>query len=234
MKVGKILSLFVIGDLHLSLGTDKPMDIFDGWKDYQTKISNNWKNNIEQDDVIVIAGDISWALKLQETYKDFNFINNLPGKKIILKGNHDLWFDTKSKVERYLKENNFNSISILFNNYYEYESYILCGTRGWINDKQEAQNEKIINREAGRLEISLSNGIKTGKEPIVFLHYPPIYNGIECEEILNVLKRYNVKKCFYGHLHSKSCDFAFIGDKYGINFQLISSDYLQFKPFKIM
>lgn len=229
-----LMSLYVIGDLHLSLGTDKPMDIFRGWDNYVNLIRDTWNYLVQPEDTVVIAGDVSWALKLEEIYEDFKFIHNLNGTKIILKGNHDLWFSTKSKVEKYIKENEFDSIKILFNNSYEYKDYVICGTRGWINEKGETVDKKVLLREAGRLRLSLEDGLKTGKEPIVFLHYPPVYASDECLEILEVLWEYKIKKCYYGHIHGHSCNYAINGERYGIDFRLVSCDFVQFTPQKIL
>ena len=228
------MSLYTIADLHLSLGTDKPMDIFRGWDNYVRLIHDTWEYLVAPEDVVVIPGDISWALKLQETAADFRFIDELPGIKIFLKGNHDLWFSTKTKVEVYLKEQGFTTIKILFNNCYEYGSYALCGSRGWMNLPGEAADKKVLLREAGRLRLSLEAGRQTGKEPLVFLHYPPIYGSSECEEMLEVLQEYGVKRCFYGHLHGNSCRYAINGERRGIDFRLVSSDFREFTPLKIL
>lgn len=228
------MSLYTLADLHLSLGTDKPMDIFRGWDNYVRLIEDTWRYLVDDEDVVVIGGDVSWAMKLEETYQDLAFIHSLPGKKIILKGNHDLWFSTKKKVEDYLKEQGFDSIYILFNNCYEYGDYVLCGTRGWINEQGENVDKKILNREAGRLRLSLEAGKKTGKIPIVFLHYPPIFGSNECYEILDVLHEYQVKRCIYGHLHGQSCKSAINGVRDGIEYQLVSCDFVQFTPQKIL
>lgn len=228
------MSLFGIADLHLSLGTDKPMDIFKGWDNYVYLIKESWNYLVSPSDTVVVAGDISWALKLPEVYADMKFINELNGTKIIMKGNHDLWFSTKTKVEQFLQENEFNSIKILFNNSFIYGDYVICGTRGWINEQGEAVDKKVLNREAGRLRLSLENGKRTGKTPIAFLHYPPIYGSNECHEILEVLLEHNVKQCFYGHLHGHSCSYAINGERLGINFALISCDFVQFTPQKIL
>lgn len=228
------MSLFTLSDLHLSLGTDKPMDIFKGWDNYVNLIRDTWNYLVAPEDTVVVPGDISWAMKLPEIYEDFTFLNRLNGTKILLKGNHDLWFSTKSKVERYISENHFDSIKILFNNSYEYGDYVICGTRGWINEPGEAVDKKVLNREAGRLRISLEDGRKTRKEPIVFLHYPPIYGGNECYEMLDVLREYDVKRCYYGHLHGHSCNYAINGERNGIHFQLVSCDYVQFTPVKVL
>ena len=228
------LSLYTLGDLHLSLGTDKPMDIFKGWDNYVRLIKDTWNNLVQPEDTVVVPGDISWAMKLEEIYEDFSFIHSLPGTKILLKGNHDLWFSTKGKVEKYIAEHGFDSIKILFNNSYEYGDYVLCGTRGWINEQGEAVDKKVLNREAGRLRMSLEDGKKTGKQPIVFLHYPPIYGSNECYEILEVLHEYGVKRCFYGHVHGASCGWAINGERGGIDFRLVSCDFVHFTPVKVL
>lgn len=228
------MSLYTLADLHLSLGTDKPMDVFRGWDNYVRLIEDTWTYLVQPEDTVVIPGDISWAMKLHEIDADMAFLDKLPGTKILLKGNHDLWFSTKTKVEDYLTEHGWHTIKILFNNCYEYDDHVLCGTRGWINEQGEAVDKKVLNREAGRLRISLEAGKKTGKEPIVFLHYPPVYGSNECYEILEVLKEYGVKRCFYGHLHGSSCSYAVNGERYGIEFRLVSCDFVQFTPQKVL
>lgn len=225
------MSLFAIADLHLSLGEDKPMDIFSGWDDYVNRLESNWKRLVTDNDTVVIAGDISWAMKLEETYEDFKFINDLPGKKIFLKGNHDYWWGTKSKIDSFLSEKELNNIAVLFNNTYTCDSFAVCGTRGWFLENDTEQDIKVLNREVGRLAMSIEAAIKTDKEPIVFLHYPPYYNGIECKEIIDVLLKYNIKKCYYGHIHGRSnFRFAFEGEYKGIDFRLISCDKVGFMP----
>lgn len=225
------MSLFAIADLHLSLGTDKPMDIFKGWTDYVARLKSNWEKLITDNDTVVIGGDISWAMKLEETYEDFKFINALPGKKIFVKGNHDYWWQTKKKIEDYLKLNNLNTISILFNNAYELDNYAVCGTRGWFYDAEADADKKIINREAGRLRTSIEAAIKTGREPIVFLHYPPVFQDRECEEIMSVLLEYKIGRCCYGHLHGGGAfKYAVNGNYRGIEMRLVSGDYLGFIP----
>ncbi len=225
------MSLFTIGDLHLSLGTDKPMDIFRGWDNYVNRLSDNWKKIVNDEDTVVIAGDISWAMKLSECEKDFSFINSLPGNKILLKGNHDYWWDTASKINRFLDENNFDKIKILFNNSYEVDDYVICGTRGWGLDCEKNEDVKILNRECGRLRLSLESSAASDKEKIVFLHYPPIYGDNVCEEIISVLREYKIKKCYYGHIHGKKMiNGAFNGEYKGIKFKLISCDAVLFNP----
>ena len=225
------MALFAIADLHLSLGEDKPMDVFAGWNDYTSRLENNWRKLVTDNDTVVVSGDISWAMKLEETLTDFTFIENLPGKKIFNKGNHDYWWSTKTKMDVFLKNNSLDSISILFNNSYVVDDYAICGTRGWFLENESQNDIKVLNREVGRLEMSIQSAIKIGKEPIVFLHYPPVYGTTKCDEIFNVLLKYDIKKCYYGHLHGKkNMRFAIEGEYEGIDFKLISCDRLSFMP----
>lgn len=225
------MSLFAIADLHLSLGEDKPMDIFAGWDNYVERLTKNWKALVTENDTVVIAGDISWAMKLEQTYTDFKYIDDLPGKKIFLKGNHDYWWGTKSKIDKFLDNNKLNSINILFNNTYECGEFALCGTRGWFLENESDADIRVLNREVGRLEMSISEAEKTGLEPVVFLHYPPVYGSTECSEIMNVLLKHNIKKCYYGHIHGKAnMRYAVEGEYKGVNFKLISCDRLAFMP----
>lgn len=226
-----IMSLFAIADLHLSLGVDKPMDVFPGWAGYVEKLEKNWRENVRPEDTVVVAGDISWGLDISEAKEDFAFLDQLPGTKILLKGNHDLWFSTKTKVEKFFAENGFSTLKILFNNAYEYGDRAICGTRGWMNDPIE---KKVLLRECGRLRMSLEEGKKFGKEPLVFLHYPPVFGGGECYEILDVLLEYRIKQVYYGHIHGYSSGYAINGIRNGIDFRLISCDFVQFNPVKIM
>ena len=225
------MSLFAISDLHLSLGVDKPMDVFRGWDHYVERLEENWKQLVRPEDTVVIAGDISWGLDLAETVEDFKWIDRMPGQKILLKGNHDLWFSTKSKVERFFQEQGFTTLKILFNNAYRYEDLVLCGTRGWMNDQTD---KKVLNRECGRLRLSLEAGKKLGGTPVVFLHYPPVYGSGDCPEILEVLHQYQIEQVYYGHIHGYSAGYAINGVREGIRFQLLSCDYLHFAPMKIV
>ena len=224
------MSLYVIGDLHLSLGTDKPMDIFGGWEGYVDKLLNNWQNKVRPEDTVVVPGDISWASRLSEAVTDFDFINRLNGRKIILKGNHDYWWTTMSKMNKFLEENGFDTISILNNNCYKYEKYGICGTRGWINDNTAPADAKVIAREAMRLEASICAAESEGLEPLVFLHYPPVFANDCNYDILDVLFRHSITLCYYGHIHGKSCEYAVKGIRDGIDYHLISSDYIKFDP----
>ena len=228
------MALFVLGDPHLSLGASKPMDIFPGWNDYVERLEKNWRKLIRPEDTIVLAGDISWAMRLTDTRKDFAFLQSLPGQKIIMKGNHDYWWNTYAKMNRFLEENGFDSIKILHNNHFAYDKYGIRGTRGWINDNSEPADAKVLAREAGRLETSLCSAEAAGLEPIVFLHYPPIYGTEYNYDILDVMYRHNIKKCYYGHVHGRAHQYAVCGERDGIDFRLVSADYVQFCPVRIL
>ena len=222
------MSLFAIADTHLSLGTNKPMDSFPGWNDYVARLGNNWNSIVKEEDTVVIAGDISWAINFNELYEDFSFLNDLTGKKIIVKGNHDYWWNTLSKMNKFIEENNFDSINILQNNSYDVDGISVCGSRGWMFESSEEHDEKILSREVGRIKMSLDSAVNENR--ILFLHYPPITTNSSCNEILDTLKEYGIKKCFYGHLHGMATKYAFEGEYDGIDFKLISADRLSFVP----
>lgn len=209
------------------------MDIFSGWNDHVSRLYKNWQERVLPEDTVVIPGDISWGMSLSGSLEDFRFIDSLNGRKIILKGNHDYWWTTVTKTDRFLAENGINTIKILNNNYYEYEDIGICGTRGWINDGSEPQDMKVILREAQRLERSIQVAVDSGFYPVVFLHYPPVFAGDRNDEIMSVLHRYDIKLCFYGHLHGYAHKSAVIGECEGIEFRLISSDFLHFSPLEI-
>lgn len=225
------MSLFAIGDTHLSFGTDKPMNVFRGWDNYVERLETNWNNLISEDDTVVIMGDISWAMNFKEMLEDFRFINSLKGQKIILKGNHDYWWNTMTKMNAFMEENSFDSIKFLFNNAYLCDGISVCGTRGWFYDAENDENtEKIILREAARLRTSIKAGRELGGEPAVFLHYPPVSKTQICQPIVDVLKEENIKHCYYAHLHSASAYNSFNGEMDGIKYELLSADYLKFCP----
>ena len=227
------MALYAIGDLHLSLNSNKSMEVFgEGWKDYVERIRDGFAN-IHDDDVTVLCGDLSWGMSLEESLKDFQFINELPGQKIIIKGNHDYWWNTVSKMEHYFTEHKLTSIEFLHNNCQFYDTVALCGTRGWFYelDGPSPHNVKMLQREVGRLETSL---LAAGnRKKFCFLHYPPLYHGYECPEILQMLEKYNVTACYYGHLHGASHRLAVNEIRRGIRFSLVSADYLGFIPKKI-
>lgn len=228
------MSLFAIGDLHLSLGGEKPMDVFGGrWQDYTEKIVKGFGAVVGEEDTTVLCGDLTWGMDMDAALEDFKFIHRLPGKKIILKGNHDYWWSTASKAKKFFAENQIDSIDILHNNFFEYEDIAICGTRGWFYEEErgDGHDKKILARECLRLEASLKAACE--REKYAFLHYPPKYQGYECPEILKLLSDYSVKMCCYGHIHSKGCASAFNGELNGTVFRLVSADYLDFVPAKI-
>lgn len=225
------MAIFAIGDLHLSLGSDKPMDIFKGWQDYVSRLTENWNKLVAADDTVVLVGDTSWAMKLSDCKTDFAFLESLPGRKLLIKGNHDYWWSTLSKMQQFLAENNFHSIDFIHNNCCVAEDIALCGTRSWLYDVGQPHDEKVMNREKGRLIASLEAA--QDKEKVVFLHYPPIYANAQAEEIIEILHRYHVKRCYYGHLHGGSLPYAVQGEVDGIDYRLISADGVRFCPQKI-
>lgn len=224
------MALYAIGDLHLCLGAPKPMDVFGGaWTGYMDKLKAGL-SVIGEDDTTVLLGDLSWALDLQEATADFAWINEIPGKKIILKGNHDYWWNTATKFYKFCEKNAFSNMFILNNNHYEYNGYAICGTRGWFFEEEKSgeHDEKVFRRELMRLEASLKSAGNLQK--IVFLHYPPRYKGYICNEILELLAQYNVRQCFYGHLHGASHGLAQEGIWDSVDFKLVSADKLNFVP----
>ena len=228
------MALYAIGDLHLCLGAPKPMDIFGGaWVGYMEKLEQGL-SCITENDTTVLLGDLSWALGLEEAKADFAWIDRIPGRKIILKGNHDYWWSTASKFYKFCEENGFSNQFILNNNFYEYEGFAICGTRGWFFEEERSgkHDEKVFKRELIRLETSLKAAGDLPK--IVFLHYPPKYKGYECPEILAQLEKYDVRRCFYGHLHGGSHGLAMEGVWDGVDFRLVSADKLNFKPYTVI
>ena len=225
------MHLYAIADTHLSLGTDKPMDIFRGWTDYVDRLRENWERLVTDEDTVVIAGDISWAMKLDECYADFAFLHSLPGRKLLMKGNHDYWWESKTKIDAYLMNNGFDTLKVLFNNAYDCGEVAVCGTRGWYYDKDGEHDEKIINREIGRLKLSYNAAKEFGKPIVAFLHYPPVYGDVECGEIMGALKELGITECYYGHLHGeRTHNNAVTGEYQGITMRLISCDYTRFVP----
>ena len=228
------MALYAIGDLHLCLGAPKPMDIFGGnWTGYMDKLKEGM-SVITAEDTTVLLGDLSWALSLEESAADFAWINEIPGRKIILKGNHDYWWSTAAKFRKFCEDNGFTNMEILNNNCFEYEDWAICGTRGWFFEEERsgAHDEKVFKRELCRLEASLKAAGEKNK--MVFLHYPPKYKGYDCKEILQLLEKYQVRRCFYGHLHGGSHKLALEGLWDGVDYRMVSADYLNFKPYKVI
>ena len=224
------MALYAIGDLHLCLGAPKPMDIFGGaWVGYMDKLKEGM-SVITEEDTTVLLGDLSWALDLESAAQDFAWINEIPGRKIILKGNHDYWWSTVAKFTKFCEANGFHDMHLLNNNHFEYGDLANCGTRGWFfeEDRHGAHDEKVFKRELCRLEASLKSA---GEKPkMVFLHYPPRYKGYECREILELLQKYGVRRCYYGHLHGGSHKLAMEGLWDNVEFRLVAADYINFKP----
>ena len=227
------MALYAIGDLHLSLGSDKPMDVFGGrWSGYVDKLREGFAG-LTEEDTTVLCGDLSWGMSLAEAREDFLFIDRLPGRKIVLKGNHDYWWSTASAAYKFFAANGISTIEILNNNCLLYGETALCGTRGWFYEEERGSehDRKIMLRELGRLEASLKAA--GDREKIAFLHYPPKFAAYECPEILEMLGRYGVKECYYGHIHGKGCSAAFRGVKNGVKYELVSADQLMFRPLRV-
>lgn len=228
------MALYAIGDLHLSLASNKPMDVFGaGWTNYVERIREGF-SALTEADVTVLCGDLSWAMGLEESLEDFRFIDALPGRKYIIKGNHDYWWNTASKMKKFFEANGLTTLEVMHNNCFLYGDVALCGTRGWFYEEDAAagsHNDKVLQRELGRLETSLKAAGE--REKICFLHYPPLYHGYRCEEVLKLLKQYDVRRCCYGHLHGPSHRLAVRGAAEGIEFTMVSADYLSFVPKKI-
>lgn len=228
------MALYAMGDLHLCLGAPKPMDIFGGaWTGYMDKLKQGI-SVIGPEDTTVLLGDLSWALGLEEAQADFAWINEIPGRKIILKGNHDYWWSTAAKFDKFCLDNGFSQMHLLHNNHFMYDDIAVCGTRGWFFEEERSgeHDEKVFKRELLRLEASLQSAGDAKK--MVFLHYPPRYKGYECPEILDLLKKYEVRNCFYGHLHGASHGLAMEGLWDGIQYKLVSADKLDFRPYCVI
>lgn len=232
------MSIFAISDLHLSFGTEKPMDIFGKkWESYVQRLEKNWNLVVGDDDYVIVPGDVSWATYLNDAKDDFEYINRLKGKKIILKGNHDYWWTTVSKMAKFANENSFDTVSFVQNNAFFAGKTAVCGTRGWMLPAENSAglNKKIFEREKLRLILSLEYAKKNSpNEIIVALHYPPVERENPNEDFLNIMKQYGVKRCIYGHLHAQAHKKAVEGIVSGIELKLVSCDYLDFVPQKII
>ena len=225
------MALYAMGDLHLCLGAPKPMDVFGGaWVGYMEKLKQGL-SVITEKDTLVLMGDLSWALDLNSAVADFAWINEIPGRKIILKGNHDYWWSTQAKFTKFCLENGFSDLNLLNNNCFFYDDWAIWCTRGWFFEEERSgdHDEKVFRRELIRLEASLKAA--GDREKMVFLHYPPRYKGYTCREILDLLESYGVRQCFYGHLHGASHKLAMEGTWDGVEYRLLSADYLNFQPY---
>lgn len=223
------MALYALADTHFSFGVNKPMDIFNGWENYQERIKQNWQNTVSAADTVIINGDFSWGMNLKQAKADFAFCESLPGKKIISKGNHDYWWNTVKKINEFLEASGFGSISILNNDAISVDGFSVCASKGYMIGESQ-HDKKLLARECQRLSLSLEKGLCLGGEIVAFLHYPPITKDFIVSDLISVLKKYGVKKCFYGHLHGKSHKRAFTGEYDGIFYDLVSADYLNFIP----
>ncbi len=227
------MSLYVISDPHLSLTTDKSMTVFPGWDDYVTRLEKQWRQLVEPEDTVVLAGDISWAMTLEDALEDFRFLHALPGRKLLFKGNHDYWWCTRRKMDTFFEENGLSSLTVVHNDAVTVDGrFAVCGSRGWFYDDAE-DNAKILRREAERLRTSIKAAKQTGLEPVVFLHYPPLFDGRACEELTDVLRAEEIRRCYYGHVHGAGIRQAYEGEWEGITFRLTSCDALRFCPLLI-
>ena len=227
------MALYTIGDLHLSLGGDKPMDRFgEIWQNHPQKLIEGFRD-LNDDDLTVLCGDLSWAMSLAGAEEDFRFMDRLPGRKLILKGNHDYWWSTATKARSFFAEHGFETMEILHNNAHVYGDFALCGTRGWFYEEDHGteHDRKMMLREVQRLETSLKAAGE--REKIVFLHYPPVFQNYRCDEILRLLDEHRVRRCYYGHIHGKGIRLAFNGWIGCTEFRLVSADAVGFRPVKI-
>lgn len=226
------MSLYAISDLHLSLGTDKPMSVFGGnWENYEQKLLKNWNEKVKPDDAVIVNGDVSWATYLENTHKDFEFLNNLNGIKLVSKGNHDYWWTTMKKQRDFCEKMSFDTINFLQNNCFVYGGCAVCATRGWLLSSNNAEDKKIYNRELERLQLGLREAKKSGSKRIIAaLHYPPDLN------FMTVLEKFSVSICVYGHLHGDVCRNSnyFEGNVNGVEYKLVSCDFLNFDPVRLV
>lgn len=231
------MAIFAIGDTHLSLGTDKPMDVFGGrWNDYARKLKENWEREVGENDSVIIVGDVSWAMNYDELKADFEFLDALPGKKYIVKGNHDFWFDTMKKNREFTERCGFSTIDFINHSCVVIEDTAVCGTRGWFAPEQQntPHDQKIFARELSRLRAALTEAKATGKTDIVAaIHYPPLYRTYECPDIMNMLTEYGVSTCVYGHIHSSAVKNSIEGEFFGVEYLLVSADTMDFVPKRI-
>ena len=240
------MSIYAMSDTHLCLQTDKPMDVFGSrWSDWDKKIIEGWLETVTEADTVIIPGDISWGMDFEDARKDLKLIEALPGRKLISHGNHDYWWSTAAKMNKFMEENGIGSIGILYNNAFIVEDRVICGTRGWYTDEKTAQSakvkadyDKIVNRECVRLELSLKEAEKlnsTLSAPLplsAFFHFPPVFAQYICQPLIDLLHKYNVTDCYYGHIHGQY-DVPPVTEYEGITFRIISADYLLFKPLKV-
>jgi len=228
------MALWAISDLHLAINSDKPMDIFgEKWANHDEKIKENWLSKVAPCDTVLIAGDISWSMSMDEGIEDLEWIHKLPGTKILIKGNHDYWWSSITKLNSLYEDMDF-----IQNNFFSYNDIAICGTRGWNcpgSTRFSSHDEKIYDRELIRLRLSLDAAVKKGfTKIIVMLHYPPTNDKFEETELIKIVKEYNVGSVIYGHLHGPSLNRLYEGNIEGVEYIVTSCDYLNFDPLKIV
>ena len=227
------MSVYAIGDLHLAIGNpEKTMEVFRGWQDYQRRIEENWRALVRPEDTVVLAGDISWAMRLADAGPDLRFLDSLPGRKLLMKGNHDYWWTTRSKMEHFFAAEGLTTLFVLHNNSVEAEGVWLCGSRGWLFEGSEGYDPLVVAREEGRIRRALE-AVPSDGEKLLFLHYPPLYSGQELPEFFAAMADYGVAECYYAHLHSSGAASAFQGEHRGVSLRLVSADFLKFTPLRI-
>lgn len=226
------MAIYSISDLHLGISSDKPMDIFGPrWANYLQLLEENWQKAVKPDDLVLIPGDISWAMYISEAEEDFRFLHNLNGIKLISKGNHDYWWETLSKLRAYVEEKGFSSIHFMHNSIYQYENIVICAAKGYPDNGKTPEDQKLYNREVSRLQLSLDMAKNSGAKIIyVMLHYPPMLQS----DFTRLMEEYGVSRCLYGHLHGNSHNSALEGRYNGVEYILVSADYLQFKPLLLL
>ncbi len=226
------MAVYTIADLHLSFGTDKPMQVFNGWQNYEQRLSASWNNAVTAEDTVVLVGDLSWGMNLEQTLQDFQFIDELPGEKLIVKGNHDYWWTTVRKMNGFLEENGITTLKFLHNNSFVRGGLNICGTRGWLYNQSTALDKKLFDRELIRLEASLASA-QGEAEKVAFLHYPPVISGVACTEISSILEKYGVKRCYFGHIHTRDNELKNGFEYGGVRYQLVSSICTDFSPIRV-
>lgn len=229
------MALYAISDLHLALNIDKPMDIFgQKWEKHHEKIKENWLEIVKEEDTVLIAGDISWSMIAQESKMDLEWIHNLPGRKILIRGNHDYWWGSITKLNAM-----YDDMDFIQNNFFVYEDWAICGTRGWIVEGTERKftdhDKKIFEREKIRLNLSIEEAKKAGYEKIiVMIHYPPTSETLKNSDFTEMFREYGVSKVVYGHLHNAKAEWILNGVRDDIEYILTSCDFIDFKPIKIL
>lgn len=235
------MSIYVIADTHLSLGVDKPMSIFgDHWNAHDGRLKEHWLACVSSTDTVVLPGDISWAMRLSDAYPDLKFLHDLPGRKLLLQGNHDYWWTSIKKMELFCKEQGLDSIGFMRNNAESVHDDLICGTRGWIlpdDANFSSADQKILSREAGRLRLSLEDAERVrqpGQRLIACLHFPPLTRTRGSSLLTDLMQEFSVDVCCFGHIHGHDTSLALTGDCIdNISYWLVSADQIGFKPLRL-